>query len=50
MKELNVNRKVKVYSFTERQLEKQNETKIVHIYGKTAADEPLTYGDDVIRS
>lgn len=41
-------RQQKVYNFAERQLEKQNETKVVRIYGKTAAGEPLTYGDDVI--
>lgn len=41
-------RQQKVYNFAERQLEKQNETKVVQIYGKTAAGEPLTYGDDVI--
>lgn len=41
-------RQQKVYNFAERQLEKQNETKTVHIYGKTAAGEPLTYGDDVV--
>lgn len=46
--QLEKNRQQKVYNFAERQLEKQNETKIVHIYGKTAAGEPLTYGDDVI--
>lgn len=41
-------RQQKVYNFAERQLEKQNETKVVRIYGKTAAGEPLTYGDDII--
>lgn len=41
-------RQQKVYNLAERQLEKQNETKVVRIYGKTAAGEPLTYGDDVI--
>lgn len=43
--QLNDSRKRNVYNYAENQLEEQNK-KIVHLYGKTAAGEPITYGDD----
>lgn len=36
-------RQYKVYSFAERQLEEQNNTKVVHLHGITAAGEPIEY-------